>query len=77
MASHGNTDRPSDVLRAIFSDQQTVDVSSRQAARLAMTTEAASALATFSEQTGAGELDEYIYPFENDEDPDLWRPAEE
>jgi len=77
MASHGNTDRPSDVLRAIFSDQQTVDVSSRQAARLAMITEAASALATFSEQTGAGELDEYIYPFENDEDPDLSRPAEE
>ncbi len=77
MADHGNTDRPSDVHHAIFSDQPTVDVSSRQAARLSMITEAATALATFSEQTGAGELNDYIYPFENVEDPDLWHLAEE
>ena len=66
MSAHEKSARPSDVLRATFSDSSgdTAD----QADRLAMIMEAEALEAALHGRTGEGELDGYLYPLENAEE---------
>jgi len=66
MNDHENSARPSQVLRATFSD--TSGDSADQADRLAMIMEAEAIEAALHGRTGEGELDGYNYPLENAEE---------
>ena len=66
MNDYENSARPSQVLRATFSD--TSGDSADQADRLAMIMEAEAIEAALHGRTGEGELDGYNYPLENAEE---------
>ena len=66
MTAHENSARPSEVLRATFSD--TSGDSADQADRLAMIMEAEAIEVALHGGSGEGDLDGYLYPLENAEE---------